>query len=64
MEEGDEEMHSHHSYNESFRKMEGREILNEKRKRCVKLWDLLCVLFILFSFIFALLTFLNDGSSL
>jgi len=37
MEEGDEEMHSHHSCNESFRKMEGKEILNEKRKRCVKL---------------------------
>jgi hypothetical protein len=37
MEEGDEEMHSHHSCNESFRKMEGREILNEKKKRCVKL---------------------------
>jgi hypothetical protein len=37
---GGEEMHSHHSCNESFGRMERKEILNEERKSegkgCVK----------------------------
>jgi hypothetical protein len=46
---GDEEMHSHHSCNESFGRMERKEILNEERKSegkgCVKVVGLVVCLF-------------------
>jgi hypothetical protein len=61
MEEGDEEMHSHHSCNESFGRMEGREILNDERKSegkgCVKVVGLVvCSFYFIF---IALFTFLE-----
>jgi hypothetical protein len=50
LEEGDDKMYSHHSCNDSFRKMEGKEILNEekksKRKKCVNV--VMCSFYLIF----------------